>query len=610
MTDAERQQAEIFPQALAELRRGHPRLFIEKFLWIMDGDRQVYVPFKYVETQVIADQEIFQPMTSITDPTWYNILKARQVKMSSFFFALEFASAVNWRGTEAIYVFQDEKTGKTQEERLQIFEDRMPKWFWEHDGAKIVIEEKSTTFRRYGFYLQNQSGGWDRRGSSSINIVSAGSATFGAGPKYNFAVFDEYDEYSSLRLYHEVTTPMSKDASWVFKVTNPRGMKQMWTDYKAAKEGKGGKNLVFYCFMNNSNHVKAGSIVAPEKFRYDFELTAEHRQLMGTPQWRENSIFKGDDVYLFFRWFETEMQRIRQMLETEGIYSEKRVRGEFFAQHLTDDIRCWRQYGKSPFDEERLADDIEIARETRPKSVEKIGEKAELRFWKSRRPERTYAFSLDPSLALPTSDTMAGGMWDDEGSLCVSLYCDSGDLGVICRRIASLLLEYNSALLAPEVDGKLGLFVIEEVRREWQTLGAEVPLRIWRVPKKDTETEEHYARDIRSKLGWHTQYNKEAMIQNGIARYNNGDFVIPEIDLLAAMQNYDIASKRHTDDWLMMFFTGAYVTHPNHRYGRQFQTMAAERGLGSVSVSGLLTDVAPKMFIIPTSGGFLPRGVS
>ena len=97
------------------------------------------------------------------------------------------------------------------------------------------------------------------------------------------------------------------------------------------------------------------------------------------------------------------------------------------------------------------------------------------------------------------------------------------------------------------------------------------------------------------------------MIQNGIARYNNGDFTIPEMDLLAAMQNYDIASQRHTDDWLMMFFTAAYVTHPNHPYGRQFQAMAAERGLagGGVRFDGVeMMAGAQKMLVIPTSGGF------
>lgn len=619
LTAREMEQAAAYPECLAELRLGHPRRFVEEFCYILDGDTRQIVPMRYTETQEILDEQEFQPLKSWLDPVRLNVLKARQVRMSSISFAVTYAVAVNIPNVEAIYVFQDDRTGKDASERLDTFERRMPAWFFYTkdvgvsrgvgEGAeRVTIEEKADDKRRYGFW-RLKGGVWALEGTSGITIVSAGSKRFGAGPKYNIAIYDEYDEYPDLRIVKEVNAALAADSAWVLKVTNPRGMRYMYSDYTEVKEGRGiGHNIVFYCFMNRSNRIPAGSAAAAPRVVGDFQYSQEHLAIQQSPEWREHSLFREEqDTKDFFRWYETKMQDTRQQLLAEkGIRDEKRVRAEFFSQFMVDDRTCWATYGVTPFDPDVITESHNRSHAVRPREKD-VAPGLTYRQWTSPQSGMVYCCSMDSSLGRTEgADAISASIWDASGQQVASFY-GRADLLVATREIVKVLKEYGTVmepLLVPEVDGKFGLLVVQEAKRNGYS-------NVWYQPPKPGELPDIHSLKQRE-YGWRTQGNKEDMIQRGVAHFNNKDCMVWDMDLLRDMSTFDPTTQTHVSDRLMDFFVGQSVMDGNHPkgYGRQWAAMCARVKLGPqravAAMSGFKTDSQGRV-ILPVTGSMLAR---
>ena len=575
LTELERVQAVLYPEALRELHRGHPRAFIEGFLRVEDKITGQIVPFLYTENQRVLDERLWARMGAYTEPLEAVVLKDRQATVSSLLLGVMFALAVNIPAVHTVHVFQDERTGDMLKKRLELYWRSLPGWFFNSDGEGLRIDSSRKDYLEIGFYRPVDAA--RPEAVSSVTIVSASAEEFGAGIAPSRVVYDEYDLYKDLDLVGRIDAGLGQNA-WRIKASTPRGLRYLHQDYRAIKDGlAGGVAIALYCFMNPQNRLGEGHIRAPGAFRGGFELLPEHRRILESEEWRAHSVHRSDPLG-FLRWWEWERQMVRQRLAAQGIYSEKRVLDEMEQDHLTNDRDCWMTLSTTPFD----AEVIESFRKRAASGAKADGAEpsgARLQVWQPSMPGMAYACPMDCAEGYKFGDELVAYIRDADGNYAAAL---SGhvDLAAFTKDVVRLCRRYNDALFAPEVDGGLGLAAISIARDMGYA-------NIWRVPPKDADDDR--VRPFEERFGWRTQGQKQEMKQRGIMAVNNGDATVWDMALVRDMSMYDPDSQRHTSDRLMAFFIGEMITRKDgHRFGRQFWSQARQ----SVRASLLAPDEA------------------
>ncbi|MCH7553886.1 MAG: hypothetical protein IIC82_07820, partial [Chloroflexi bacterium] len=566
-----REFAEHYLPAYDELLQGHPRQMVEAFLWIDDKVTQQVVRFNYNVNQIFADGEIYD------DLTWWQedgfeavILKDRQATMTSKFQGDGFVAVVCIEGTQVVHVFQDEDTGKQLTARLDLFWKRLNQNFLNHDGRVLVKVSDSRMELRVEHWQDGKF-----VGLSTYLVISAGAREFGAGIAPNFIIFDEYDLYPNYDLVGRINAAKGSNCKTI-KPSTPRGQGQLHEDYTAAKEGRSGAIAVaIYCFQNPLSALDTGHRLSPPAFRFDFDLLPEHLYILNSPEWEERSVHK-EDPERFFRWWEWKRQEIRQRLAGEGIHDEERVLGEQEQEHCTNDHDCFSNFGKTPFsrvvrqDYETWAKKRELRRDETPVPG------FQYKQYIPPQPGMVYAMGMDSARGRPGGDAIAAVLKDAAGNYVATLY-GRCDLGKAIRAVVDVMKEYTTVmqpLFAPEIDGGLGLFAIEEAKRNGHT-------NFWYKPKKLGDDINKFNQKPKE-YGWRTQGNKDAMVQRGVARFNTRDALLWDVGLLRDMSNYDPELDRHTSDRLMAYFIAEAITDPHHpkKFGVQFAAMSTKvRGI-------------------------------
>lgn len=557
--------------AFEDLLRGKPARMIESFLVVDDKNSAMVVEFRLNGNQAFVHQEVFDPLRHWRDGLEVVMLKDRQATMTSFLQAVALVFILSFPNIRVVHVFQDDETGRQLRERLNLFWGRLDPWLLNHDGLRIAKSgdseaELALTFEENGVLL----------GKSSYLVVSAGSREFGAGIPPNFVIFDEYDLYPNLGLVARIEAGKAPNCK-TFRLSTPRGMRQLHADYWAAKEGRSGATAIaLYSFQNAQNRMPEGDRLAPPAFRGHFELLGEHRRILESPEWEGRSAHR-EDPGAFFRWWEWKRQEIRQRLEAQGIYDEDRVLGEMEAEHCTSDERCWGNFGKSPFNQDVLFDYTAWGKQAqnrrRPDSLGVSG--VSLFMWEPPQAGMAYACGMDCAEGEGLGDDAVAFIRDARGHYAASVRGRGRfSLALMTKALVGLLHEYGAGewepLFAPEVDGGLGLAVIEVA----QTMGYR---NFWRVPQKAGEDYDRYSLRKDEKTGWRTQGNKEDMLQRLTARLNNRDCLIQDLDFLRDASNYDPKTEKHTADNLMAAAITESITDGDHPkgFGRQFARMAA-----------------------------------
>jgi hypothetical protein len=567
MTEREREQALLYPEALRELHRGHPRAFIEGFLSVEDKVTGQVVPFLYTANQRVLDGLMFQGLSSYLDPLEWVILKDRQATVSSKLLAVLFSLAVNIPAVHAVHVFQDERTGDMLKKRLELYWRSLPGWFFNHDGMGLRIDSSRKDYMEVGFYAPSDAA--SPQAVSSVTIVSASAEEFGSGISPSRVVYDEYDLYRDLDLVGRIDAGLGQNA-WRVKASTPRGLRYLHQDYWAIRDGAGGHAVALYCFMNPQNRLEEGHIRAPQAYRGRFEHLPEHRRIVESAEWGAHSVHK-EDQWGFLRWWEWERQMIRQRLAAQGVYNEKRVLDEMEQDHLTNDQLCWMTLSTTPFDAEVLERCRKRAQAgARADGADLSGARRQI--WRTPQPGMAYACPMDCAEGYKLGDELVAYVRDADGNYAA---CLSGhvDLAAFTKDAVRLCRLYNDALFAPEVDGGLGLAAISIARDMGYT-------NIWRVPPKETEDGDRMrARPFEERYGWRTQGQKQEMKQRGIMAVNAGDASVWDMALIRDMSMYDPDSQRHTSDRLMAFFIGEMITRRDgHRFGAQFWGQARSAG--------------------------------
>lgn len=572
---AARAFGEKFGPAFDDLLDGHPQKMIEGFLSIDDKEQARIVPFILNRNQQFIMDEVFDYIGHWSDGLDEVWLKDRQATFTSLMQGVGFAFVVNLPNIHAVHVFQDVDTGKQLMDRLGLFWDRLDPLVLNHDGRVIKRTGDSRTELTLEFWEEGKL-----VGTSSYLIVSAGSREFGSGIAPNFIILDEYDLYPNLDLVGRLEEGKAPNCK-LFKISTPRGMKQLHTDYFAAKEGRSGAHAVaVYCFQNSRNSMEEGHRLAPPKFRGGFDLLPEHRRILESSEWAERTAFRTEEeVKGFFRWWEWKRQGIRQRLAALGIFDEKRVLGEMEAEHCSNDRTCWHNLGVTPFDTEVLDDYTDWAK----KSNEKLKRKPEsigvpgvaVYMIDSPQPGMAYACGVDCAWGQGAGDDVVAYIKDAAGNYACTLRGQGTfDLVAYTKALVGLLWEYGKGewepLLAPEVDGKLGILMIEVARM----MGYR---NFWKVPQKPGENYDKYSLNP-DKLGWRTQNNKEDMLQTLIAKCNNRHMRILDLGFLRDAGNYDPKTQKHTADNLMAAAITEMITNADNMngFGRQFAKMAAQ----------------------------------
>ena len=567
-------EAEAFAQrwlpAIHDLWAGKPGRMIQAFLVIDDKHSAMVVRFELNGNQLFIHQEVFEPLKHWTDGLEVVLLKDRQATATSFLQAVAFVFVLSLPNIFVVHVFQDKDTGEQLGKRLDLFWNNLHPMLLAHDGVSVVKKGDSKSELELEFWESGQ-----HIGTSRYLIISAGAREFGAAIPPNFIIYDEYDLYPNLELVARINAAKGANCK-TFKLSTPRGMKQLHEDYFAAKEGRSGAQaLVLYCFQNGANRMEQGHRLAPPAYRDGFALLPEHLRVMESEEWVGRSIHKGDPK-AFFRWWEWKRQEIRQVLAAQGISDEDRVLGEMEADHCTNDRDCWLNMGKSPFSREVLRDYGQRSRlPNTVKRTEPIAQNVTLTVFEEPQIGMAYACGMDCA--------EGGGLGDDAVAFVksaagqyVATVKGTGrfDLTQMSKALVYVLWRYGKdewePLLAPEVDGGLGHAVVMVAR--------EMGYRnIWKVPPKPGEDMDRYQIIKAEKYGWKTQNNKEDMKQIGAARFNNRDALILDQEFLRHAANFDPETVKHTPDMLMAFFITECITFSSHtkNFGRQFASMAA-----------------------------------
>jgi hypothetical protein len=281
-------------------------------------------------------------------------------------------------------------------------------------------------------------------------------------------------------------------------------------------------------------------------------------------------VFK-EEPYRFFRWWEWKAQGVRQQLEKDGIRDEKRVLGEMMAEHALDDRRCWKNFGKTPFDEGVLDDYLQWGKGKGVRQDRNITPGFRFKMYEPPVPGMAYACGMDCAEGSPLGDPIAAYLKDATGKYVASFY-GKADLGLATKALVEVLWLYGTGehepLFAPEVDGGWGLYAVEVAR----LVGYR---NIWRVPPKPGADMDKYAISP-DRYGWRTQGNKDDMLQRGVAHFNNRDNIIWDEGFLRDASNFDPLTQKHTSDRLMAYSITESITDDNHKknFGRQFTAMA------------------------------------
>lgn len=586
-------------EAMRALWRGHWRQWAERNLVVEDKYSRRIVPFVFNPTQQLLHRLLFEPLDHYTKAMRGVVVKDRQATVSSFAVGMEFSMAFNVPGIHAVHTFQDERTGDMLKKRVDLSWNRLAWWQFEKDGVIIHRLSDRKDYLEIGFFRRQDGdprvdAGVRPYAVSSLTIVSAGAEEFGPGIAPNIVVFDEYDKYESLRLVADIEDGLAANA-WVLKISTPEGMKQLYTDYWAAKNGESGdKAVCLVWFMNPENAIAAGPSVAPPRFQEDFALLPEHRAIVESPEWERYSALK-DRVQDAFRWWEWERQKVRQLLAAQGEHDERMVLARMEQEHCSSDRDCWMNFARIPFDKEMLSSMTRDAAQNPPKVTRDIAPNLTLRVWQGPRTGMTYAAPMDCSEGYKTGDPIAALWWDADGNIVASVH-GRCDLEVATNKILELCEWYNAALFSPEVDGGWGHFAASvALRRGYR--------RIWKRPPKPASDPAKPVQFDPDRYGWRTQGHKEEMKQAGIAAFNGGRVRVWDMGLLRDMANFDPESVKHTSDRLMAFFIGAMITNPDTKFGRQFWQMAHG---GTPAARAGAAQQANGMHIIPTHGGFRP----
>lgn len=574
--------------AMTDLLKGKPRRMKETFFVIDDKSLARVVPWRYNGNQAYVHEQVWEKLEHWRDGIDVVILKDRQATMTSSFQGDCLSFVVNFANIHAVHVFQDVDTGKQLMERLGLFWDRLPSRMKGEDGGHDGLIVKKIGDSKTELLLEFWSNGV-MIGTSSYLIISAGSREFGAGIAPNFIILDEYDLYQNLDLVARLDDGKAPNCK-IVKMSTPRGMKQLHTDYFAAKEGRSGAlAIALYCFQNAQNFMEEGHLLAPPKFRGDFELLPEHRRIRESPEWAERSAFHTDEeVKGFFRWWEWKRQGIRQRLAALGIFDEKRVLGEMEAEHCSSDRLCWHNLGVTPFDADVLDDYTEWGK----KAVEKLKRRVDslnipsvsLYMYEAPQPGMAYACGVDCAWGQGSGDDVVAFIKDAAGEyVCTLRGQGTFDLVAFTRALVTLLWEYGKGewepLLAPEVDGKLGVLMIEVAKM----MGYR---NFWKIPQKPGEAYDKYSLNP-DKLGWRTQNNKEDMLQTLIAKFNNRHMRILDLGFLRDAGNYDPKTQKHTFDNLMAGGITEMITNADNinGFGVQFAKMAAQVRSGRMAAA-------------------------
>ena len=563
--------AEKFLPAFEDMLCGQPAQMMESFLSIDDKTTAMVVDFALNNNQRYVHQEVFEQLEHWRDGFEAVIANDRQATMTSMFQGAGFSFVISFPNIHLVHVFQDKDTGEQLMNRLGLFWGRLNPWLLNHDG--LIVKKVGDSKNELA--LEFWEGG-KLLGRSSYLIISAGSREFGAGIAPNFILYDEYDLYPDLSLVARIDAAKGPNCKTV-KLSTPRGMKQLYTDYTAAKEGKSAaKAIALFCFQNDANRMRPGHPLSPPAYRHDFALLPEHEHILGSAEWHERSIFETPaDAKDFFRWWEWKRQEIRQRLAVDGIYDEERIRGEMEAEHMTNDRTCWRTLGKSPFSAEIL-DDYEKTSRLKPAKWEgPICPGVTMTVYESPQRNMVYACGMDCAEGAGLGDDAVAFIKDALGNY-VATFRGSGtfDLMQMTKAMVYELWKYGKderePLFAPERDGGWGGAVVTAAR----DMGYR---NFWKTPPKPGEDYDKYSLKP-ERFGWRTQGNKEEMKQFGVARFNNRDNRIWDLRLQRAMTNFDPQDqKRHTPDDLMAYFITEAITNPDHPkgFGRQFATMCA-----------------------------------
>lgn len=575
LQEAGQEFSEKYPAAFDELLiEGRPRAMVNAFLWIDAKASQEVVRFEYN-----VNQDFVDPLIYLGGAMWDEvgfgkvILKDRQATMTSKVQGDGFVVVISLPGTQVVHVFQDEDTGKQLTERLKLFWDRLNPFLLDHDGVKVVKVGDARNELRVEFWE-----GTKLIGKSSYLVVSAGSREFGAGITPNFVIYDEYDLFPNYDLVGRINAAKGPNCKTI-KLSTPRGMGQLYEDYTAAKEGRSGETAIaIYWFQNPLNALNEGNQHSAPAFNYDFEFLPEHLYIMESSEWAERSVHKGDPLRAF-RWWEWKRQEIRQILANKGIHDESRLLGEMEMEHCSNDSDCFSNFGKTPFDPIVRQDYQKWSKDMEEKGVRErrtLAPGLELIVYVPPETGMVYACGMDCSEGGKLGDAISAPIKDATGKYVAAIY-GRCDLAVATRAIVKVLrgngidsVGYATVmepLFAPEVDGGLGLFVIEEAKRAGYT-------NFWKTPPKEGEDEEKYhAR--RDKYGWRTQGNKETMKQIGVAKFNGRHVLLWDLGLLRDMANFAPDTERHTADRLMAYFITEAITDPDHpkKFGRQWVGM-------------------------------------
>lgn len=565
---------ERFLLAADALLHGQPGPMIEAFLFIDAKDTLDIVPFVLNENQLLVHERLFGALTGWGEPFEAVIAKDRQATMSALFQAVGFVSVVNLQNVHVIHVFQDADTGKQLMKRLDLFWDKLDPLILKHDGLEI----RKVGDTKGELALEHWENG-ELVAKSSYLIVSAGAREFGSGIAPNFYIFDEYDLYPDLDLVKRLDAGKGT-ASKTVRMSTPRGQKQLYHDYFAAKEGRSGAQaIILLSFQNLSNGMRAGHPLSLPRFRDSFGLLPEHRAILDSPEWEERSAFKGRE-HEFFRWWEWKRDEIRRRLKAEGIHDEERVLGEMEAEHCSNDRDCWLVSGRSPFRREVLREYHALLAEREkvqgPLVYKDVVPGVQLVVLAPPQLGMAYACGMDCAEGRGPGDDAIGLIKDARGNYVAAMLARGNfDLAQMTKALVTLLWQYGEGpwepVFAPERDGGFGAFAADVA---WE-MGYR---KIWCTPQKPTESNDRYALNAGEHRGWRTQGNKQEMMLRGVANFNNRDTLILIKEFLTAAGAYDPATERHTADVLMAYFITESITDMDHPkgYGLQFASMASK----------------------------------
>ncbi len=325
----------LFARAVAECNMGHPRLFIESYLWVMDIHGRL-VPFHFTSNQDYYYRETFAKLKNIQSSMRVITVKARKAEWTSFAMACAFAFFYCVPGLDSLIIADSDKS------TLPLFamQDRFANNLPEEWGP--VSKERWTRD-----YREMRHGGGAM--SSTMTISSYKTEDFGRGRTPKLVILEEmgrFDRKAAAPLLESLENSMPPSA-WFLGGGTPKGANtHHYLMYHEIKRGeRAGVALLRLWYENPLNaYAPDDGQTLPADRKGPLVLTAEEEEIAS--RFLLDGVARDDHI---------RFRRARQQAAISFHLGDvENGRASFFAEYPEDDVNCWYSTENPTLPRERL----------------------------------------------------------------------------------------------------------------------------------------------------------------------------------------------------------------------------------------------------------------